>query len=72
MADRRKRATGLQGRLPARPTIGEVAYECFIDMRGKNRARVAPEMVTAKVAVAANATRLRPDAAGEAETFYND
>ena len=62
----------MQGRPPARPAIGEVAYEWFIDMREKKRARVTPEMVTAKVAVAADAIRSRPETAGEVETLYND
>ena len=59
VADRRKRASGLQGRPPARPKIGEVAYEWFIDMREKNRARVTPDMVAAKVAAGSGRDRRR-------------
>ena len=47
-------------------------FEWFIDMREKNRAGVTPEMVTAKVAVAADAIRSRRATAGEVETFYNN
>ena len=72
VADRRKRASELQGRPPARPTIGEQVYEWFIDMREKNRARVTPYMATATAAVAADAIRSRPETAGEVETFYNN
>ena len=46
--------------------------EWFIDAREKNLARVAPEIVTAKVAVAADAIRSRQATAGEVEDSYNE
>ena len=62
----------MQGWSPASLAISDVVFEWSIDMREKNRAGVTPEMVTAKVAVAADAIRSRRATAGEVETFYNN